>query len=470
MSKLSHLKPQALWQHFEQIALIPHESGSEAALRAYVASQAERLGLKHATDAAGNLIVYKPGRGEPLIIQAHLDMVCEKNQGHPHDFANDPLELVVDGEFVRAQGTTLGADNGLGVAAMLALMETPDTPSLELLFTVDEETGLSGAVGLDVSLLKGRCLLNLDSEADGVITLGCAGGLDTEIEVPLERETARGTALTLFVSGLTGGHSGTDIHLGRGNAIKIVARLLNGYAGEWRLIGFTGGSKRNAIAREAEAVVLVADQPAFAQHVAEQLELLKDEYRERDAGLTISCTPAAAATEPLTSSASRRLINLIQALPHGVTRATTLLGQPVTATSTNLAIVATGLDSASVITNQRSFSTSEKRDLSATVRAIAELAGAVVVNGQQYPGWQPDLDSPLLTTAQAAYRALSGREAQLEVIHAGLEAGVIKDHLPELDTIAIGPEIIDAHSPFERTPIASVAKFWDFLLEILKRY
>jgi len=470
MSKLDQLKPPALWQHFEQIALIPHESANEAALRAYVASQAERLSLEHATDAAGNLIVYKPGRGEPLIIQAHLDMVCEKNLGHPHDFANDPLELVVDGEFVRAQGTTLGADNGLGVAAMLALMEIPDTPCLELLFTVDEETGLSGAVGLDVSMLKGRSLLNLDSEADGVITLGCAGGLDTEIELPIEREAASGTALALFVSGLTGGHSGTDIHLGRANAIKIIARLLNNYAGEWRLIGLTGGSKRNAIAREAEAIVLVADQPAFEQHVATQIELFKNEYRDRDAGLKISCAPAAAITQPLTSAASRRLIGLIQALPHGVTRATTLLGQPVTATSTNLAIVATGWSLASVITNQRSFSTSEKRDLSATVRAIAELAGAQVISGQQYPGWQPDLNSPLLASAQAAYRTLSGAEARLEVIHAGLEAGVIKDKLPELDTIAIGPEIIDAHSPFERTPIASVAKFWDFLLEILKLY
>ncbi len=477
---LAELKPFPLWRHFNEILKIPRCSGQEKAIGDYIIDQAKLLGLEKKRDEVGNVVVFKPARPEArsqkrVTLQAHLDMVCEKNSEVSHDFSKDPIQVEIEGDWLKAKGTTLGADNGLGVAAALGIMESQDLVHgpLEFLFTVDEETGLTGASQLQPDFVKGKILLNLDSEEEGTFTIGCAGGGDSEIFFPLHRlEGEKGVLIEVKIFGFRGGHSGLDIHLGRANAIKVLARLL--HAARERLplgiIHIEGGSKRNAIPREAWAQ-LICDASYYSDVILlfeKEFETIKREYRVSEPEAKISIKQLAQVQdEPLAPKSARGLINLLMALPHGVLA----MNQEITdlvETSSNLAIIKTESSVAKIICSSRS---SVKSALDATrsmIRAIAEMAGADLRQTGGYPGWEPNLASPLLKTARRVYTSVFGVEPGLKAVHAGLECGLIGEKFPGMDMISFGPTIKFPHSPDEKVYLPSVEKFWRFLTALLE--
>ena len=478
-SRLEDLKPPALWKHFAAILKIPHGSGNEKALGDYVLAFARGLGLPAKRDKVGNVVVSKPasaGREKALgvILQGHLDMVPEKNSDVVHDFLKDPIRAVVDGEWVHAVGTTLGADNGIGVAAGLAIMEEKAFVHgpLEFLFTVDEETGLTGANKLGRGVLSGRYLLNLDSEDEGTFTIGCAGGADSIIGLPLRRKAspARGL-MRLKVFGFRGGHSGLDIKAGRGNALKLVARML---AEAWNaglvfdLVGVEGGNKRNAIAREAWADVAVtpARVRALAAFFKKSFGAIAAEYQVVEPGARSSFEKTAGAARPLAPDSGARLVNLILGLPHGVVAMHPEIAGLVE-TSTNLAIVRTAPARAEVICSTRSSVASALAGTRLSLEAVCRLAGAKIELHDGYPGWKPDLQSPLLASLREIYRKTFGAEAEVVAVHAGLECGIIGEKYPGMQMISFGPTLQHPHSPEERVNVGTVEKFWTFLAAAL---
>ena len=478
---VSDLEPTALWAHFDHILTIPRGSGNEDAMRAYVLEVADRNGLEHQQDAIGNVVVRKPGtRGHekaPItILQSHLDMVNEKNSDVDHDFSKDPLVPLRDGEYLKATGTTLGSDNGIGVAAMLAVMEADDIVHgpLELLFTIDEETGLTGAAKLDGSLLKGRRLLNLDTEEEGAIYVGCAGGGDSHLSLPLTLEAppAGMTAFRIAMRGLKGGHSGVDIHLQRGNAIRLLARLIDRAARDTdlRLAAFEGGDKHNAIPREATATVLVAsaDVDGFRQRLDEELDRIQGAFAPAEPGLAMTAEEAASPEKTLDGKSSWTALHLLLALPHGVAAMSYDIPDLVE-TSTNLARVRTEDGRLTVLMSTRSSVASELEALRARIRAIARLAGADVKEEQPYPGWKPNLESKILAVVTDVYHDDLGEEPAIKAIHAGLETGIIGEKVPGMDMVSIGPQIEFPHSPDERVRIPSVADFHALLVKTLER-
>jgi dipeptidase D len=478
---VSDLQPTALWGHFDRILTIPRGSGNEEAMRAYVLEVAERNGLEHEQDEVGNVVVRKPGAAgredAPItILQSHLDMVNEKNSDVAHDFSRDPLEPAREGEYLKARGTTLGSDNGIGVAAMLALMEADDVAHgpLELLFTVDEETGLSGAAKLDGSMLRGRRLLNLDTEEEGAIYVGCAGGGDSHLSLPVRREPPpTGThAFRVALRGLKGGHSGVDIHLQRGNAIRLLARIIDAGARgtAFRLASFEGGDKHNAIPREATAVVLVGETEVdgFAARLDEELERVRNAFAPAEPGLSMTADEAAAPEEAMDQESSWRALHLLHALPHGVTAMSYDIPDLVE-TSTNLARVRTEGQRLTALMSTRSSVASELEALRARIRALAHLAGADVKEDVPYPGWKPNLESRLLAVVTDVYHEELGAEPEIKAIHAGLETGIIGEKVPGMDMVSIGPQIEFPHSPDERVRIPSVADFYGLLVRTLER-
>jgi dipeptidase D len=477
MDATDGLKPANVWRFFREISQIPRESTHEERIREYVQAEAAKLGLRHSTDGAGNLVVYKPGTspGAPVILQAHLDMVCEKDKGTEHDFRTDPIKLVRDRDWIRADGTTLGGDNGIGVAAMLALMEDAalEHPDLELLFTIDEETGLTGANELNTSLLTGRTLINLDSEEDGTLYIGCAGGKSTDIslEVALEPAPPRSTAALIKVSGLRGGHSGTDIHCGRGNAIKILTRFLKNLDPQrYHLATFSGGSRHNVIPREAEATILVGPTslPGLNELALWMTRSLVAELSGIDEGVRVRVQQVRPVPEQVVSRGdSAKVLDLIHGLPHGAIQMNAQDGGFVVS-STNLAICGLSGSMLSILTNQRSAYKSSIEDVSEMVASIGRLAGARVVKGEDYPAWRPDFNSKILAVSKGVYSSLFGQEPEVKVIHAGLECAVFGEKIPGLDMISLGPTIEQAHSPSERMRIADVEKMWVLLTAILK--
>ncbi len=477
MSFVSSFEPRPLWAHFDRILEIPRGSGEEDRIRRHVLELAERLGLEHHTDAIGNVVVRKPGTAgredEPVtVLQGHLDMVNEKDSDVAHDFASDPIRPRREGEWLYATGTTLGADNGIGVATMLALLDAP-TPHgpLELLFTIDEETGLTGASGLDASMLSGRRLINLDSEDEGDVTVGCAGGAGMVLRLPLESGPATGTALALRLRGLRGGHSGIDIVLQRGNAVKLLARILAAAVetATFRLARLEGGSKHNAIPREAEAAALVAgDVAAFRAAVAAEAAAVKAELQATDPDMSFEIADAASPDRVWTPQATATALRLLEALPHGVLAMSAEIPGLVE-TSTNVAAVSVDGDTLVVGTSSRSSVGSALRATQRRIAAIAELAEAAVEAGHGYPGWKPDLRSPLLATVKAVQRGVYGREPKIIAVHAGLECGIIGEKAPGMDMVSIGPQIEAPHSPNERVAIESVGRFWRVLTEVLDR-
>jgi len=479
---LQKLSPRSLWGHFAGLAAIPRPSGHEEAAAAFVLKTAASIGAQTQRDARGNVVVRVPatkGReGAPtIILQTHLDMVCEKNKDVAHDFDHDPIRPRPVGEWVHATGTTLGADNGIGVAAALAAATDPSVVHgpLELLFTLDEETGLTGAKELDASILKGKMLLNLDSEEDGVIFVGCAGGEDTLIDLtPKWTSIPPGArAARLEVGGLRGGHSGLNIIENRGNALKLLARVLTAAteAGvPFELASIAGGSKHNAIPREAEAVLVLSDEArAKLEAVAAcQLAGFKIELAGIDDGLTLAWSAVPAPPKALATADRDRLLRLMMALPHGVLAMSQDIAGLVE-TSSNLAVVMAHEGGVRVITSSRSSVAPSLEGVLVSVRCAAALAGATVTLKDGYPGWKPNMDSKALAVVREVYRTRWGKEPHITAIHAGLECGLLGEKIPGLDMVSFGPQIEGAHSPEERVHVPSVERFWGALAETLDR-
>lgn len=477
-SPLNDLNPKLLWKHFDKILTIPHCSGSEKALGDYVLSVAASLGLPGKRDRVGNVLVSKPatsGREGAVgaILQGHLDMVCEKNSDKVHDFCKDPIQAEIKGEWVYAQGTTLGADNGIGLAACLAVMEdkTIIHGPLEFLFTVEEETGLDGANKIQKGFLNGKMLLNLDSEDEGTFTIGCAGGADSTLVLPLERKkTASKNLYRVHVHGFRGGHSGIDINQGRGNAVKLLARMLGqAQAGaKFEVISIEGGSKHNAIPREA--VALLACPPVQVRTMTtafkKAFDRIKVEYKAVEPGAAYAVEAVAGKDFALTQSSQRAVIDFLLAIPHGV-----IAMHPeipgLTETSTNLAIVKTHKSAFEVLCSSRSSVASALEATRDIIKSVCALAGAKAELKDGYPGWMPDLESTLLKKLKAIYMKTFGKEAEVVAIHAGLECGIIGEKFPGMEMISFGPTMRNPHSPEEHVHIGSVGRFWTFLTAAL---
>ena len=479
------LQPELLWRHFAAISRIPRGSKNETAVARYVLGVAQRLGLEVQTDVAGNILVRKPasaGREQcrSVALQGHLDMVCEKNSDTKHDFLTDPIELVRRENILMANGTTLGADNGIAVATNLAVMEdrSLEHGPLELLFTVEEETSLKGASSLSADLLQSRTLLNLDSEDEGVLFVGCAGGQDTigSWRPQFEEVSEDFAAVRVNVSGLRGGHSGMDIDKGRGNAIKIMSRALRELVVvDARLAVIEGGDKHNAIPRECTALLwMTTEKIEEANRLIENLRsVVGAELAVADPDLAITLTAVTESSscqsrKILREEDHRKLLQTLSALPHGVMRMSDAIAGLVE-TSTNLAVVKMQSGKLCIVTFQRSSVASALREVAASIAAIFELGDVEVENSEAYPGWKPNMDSEILKIARAAWRDLSGAEPEVTAVHAGLECGVIGDKIHGMDMISFGPTMTGVHSPDEKLHIDTVERFWNFLREILRR-
>ncbi|HOX79630.1 MAG TPA: aminoacyl-histidine dipeptidase [Bacteroidales bacterium] len=478
---LTSLQPQNVWHYFEEICKIPRPSKNEAQIRNYLLEFAKLHHLEANTDDAGNVVIRKeakPGfEDKPIVIlQSHMDMVCEKNQDSLHNFEIDAIQPYIDGEWVKARNTTLGADDGIGMAAQLAILESDDIPhgSIECLFTVDEETGLTGASAIQPGFLKGRILINLDSEDEGELFIGCAGGIDTLAELQFKRRVVPVNYLPyrIKVTGLKGGHSGDDIHKGRGNANKILNRFLWNASNRYniRLAQIDGGNLRNAIPREAEAVILVPFKTEnmlleyFKEFYTEMVEELK--YTEPHFCLTLESTTHPEAI--INKKSQQRLLNAIYACPHGVISMSQRMPGMVE-TSTNLAsIKITGPNTLAVNTSQRSDLESAKTDIASMVESVFLLAKFKVTHSDGYPGWTPNPSSRILNTTIQSYKNLFGNEPRVRSIHAGLECGLFLKKYPYLDMVSFGPTLRDVHSPDEKIHIPSDDKFWKLILETLK--
>jgi dipeptidase D len=474
------LTPPLFWKYFAEISRIPRGSKNERAISNYVVATAKKLGLECEQDKALNVVVRKPAspgheRAPMVCLQSHLDMVCEKLPEKRHDFLKDPITLVRRGDVLTADGTTLGADNGAGVASCLAALEdkTLTHGPLECLFTIDEETGLTGANNLQPGFIHSRVLLNLDSEEEGELYIGCSGGMDTVGVWKLDRDDqpANSAALEVKVTGLLGGHSGLEIDKGRANAVKIANRVVLKLAElGGRLARFDGGSKRNAIPSYATVLVFVpkaklADATAA---VAKMHETLRAEFAINEPGLQIAATQPRVRAKVFKKSLQKKLSQVIAGLPHGVIKMSEEISWLVE-TSTNVAVIVTGKSGVTLMTSQRSSVASEVREIAYGVEAVMELGGAVVSHSDGYPGWKPNLDSPILKTAKQVYKELYGKVPEAKACHAGLECGIIGDKYPGMDMVSLGPTLKDVHSPKERIYIETVPKYWDYLAAILKK-
>ena len=481
MSNLSDLKPRFLWENFSKICSIPHPSKHEAKILAYLLDWAKQKNITVKQDETGNLIFSKPAtkgmeNRKGVILQGHIDMVPQKNSDKVHDFTKDPIETVIGNDgWVRANGTTLGADNGIGCAAAMAVLESTDIEHgpIEVLVTVDEETGMTGAFGLKPNMFKGEILMNLDSEDEGELYVGCAGGLDATLEVDYKEVAVPGgmKAFKIAVTGLKGGHSGMDIILGRGNANKIIIRLLKKLIRDYgiRIASIDGGSLRNAIPREAFATVVVSQEKtdAFKASVKAFTSIIQNEFSCTEPNLTIEVVDTDMPSVIMGSECQETIINVVYALPNGVMRMSDSM-EGLVETSTNLAIVKSEKGTVKIMCLLRSSVDSAKEAVGEKMTAIAELAKARITLSGAYPGWKPNMESPILKTMQKTYHDLYGKTPEIKAIHAGLECGLLGGVYPHWDMISFGPTIRNPHSPDERVNIESVGKFWNFLLATLK--
>lgn len=478
MGNIKDLKPEGVWRYFEEICQVPRPSRKEEKIGAFLLDFAKRQGLEAHQDRVGNVLIRKPATAgmegvQTVVLQSHMDMVCEKNTGTEHDFDKDPIVPYIDGEWVKARGTTLGADDGIGMAAALAILASEDVRhgALECLFTVDEETGLTGAFALEPGFFTGKILLNLDSEDEGEIFIGCAGGIDTVIEMPLKKEAVpdNSFAVEVSVKGLLGGHSGDDIDKGRGNAIKILNRFVWELHDKYkvRIVVFEGGNLRNAIAREAR-VVLVFDQ-RYKEQVRVDFNLyqaeMEDVWKLAEPSLQMGLVSADIPAEALSVAESGKLLNSLYGCPHGVfTMSKRMPG--MVETSTNLASVKMN-EKILITTSQRSDVDSEKMNIAQMVESVFLLAGVKVAHSEGYPGWAPNPDSDLLKIAVASYKKLFGKSPVVRSIHAGLECGLFLKKYPGTDMISFGPTLRGVHSPDEKVNIRTVEMWWNHLTDIL---
>lgn len=472
---------------FEEISKVPRRSKEEQKICAWIMDWAKKRNFATKTietpiPGSYNIIVKVPAtkgyeKAPTIILQSHLDMVCEKTPESKHDFTKDPIQFVQQGEWLKANQTTLGADNGIGVALSLALAEEKgvEHPALELFFTVDEETGLSGANSLKPGILEGRILLNVDSEDEGRFTVGCAGGKNTQIRLPLSFTDApkNMSSYEVKVGGLTGGHSGVDIHLQRGNAIWLLARVLDKLAfSKFLLIDIHGGSAHNAIPRDAVAQILIgAADVAKVQETVKNLETtIKAEYLKTDPKATISIAPCKVDAKKVVSvESSKKVVICLQSLSHGVAFMSVDIPTLVE-TSNNLATVSIKDQKLHIVTSQRSSVMTRLQALTERIENIAQLAGAEAQSGDGYCSWQPNMDSPILARCKEVYEKLTGRKPIVEVIHAGLECAVIGSKYPDMDMVSFGPTILSPHSPDERLKVNTVGEVWNFTVELLKSF
>ena len=482
MSVLENLQPQPIWNYFEDICQVPRPSKKEEKIIAFLLEFAKKNDLDAKTDEIGNVLITKPGTAGKenvltVILQSHIDMVCEKNSDKEFNFETDAIVPIVNGEWVEADGTTLGSDDGIGMAAQMAILTSTDIAHgpIECLFTVDEETGLSGAFALQPNFLKGNILVNLDSEDEGELFIGCAGGVDTLAEMDLEKEKTPGNsyAMKILVKGLLGGHSGDDINKGRGNANKILARFLWKAIRNYgvRIADFDGGNLRNAIAREAHATVIVPNvqRDQLIKEINSFSSAVEFEYERTEPNLVVDHGSTNFPAQVLTQTCQEKLLNILYACPHGVLEMSTRMKDMVE-TSTNLASVKFVDDNKVLITtSQRSEIESRKYFAAEMVRSAFELGGATVKHSDGYPGWTPNPDSKILNIAVDSYIQLFGNKPIVRSIHAGLECGLFLEKYPKLDMVSIGPTIRGAHSPDERINIETVDKFWKHLVDILEK-
>ncbi len=481
ISVVDGLHPSILWKKFFEISQIPRQSKNEEKIRSYLKDFAKKQNLQFKEDQAGNVLIYlppKPGfENLPVIVlQSHLDMVCEKNKDTVHDFNTDPIRLVRNGVWIKADGTTLGADNGIGVAASLAIaMESSlDHGPIELLFTVDEETGLTGVNNLDSDFITGKYLLNLDSEEEGTFYIGCAGGMDTLgiFNIEYDKIKCEYRPYYLFITGLKGGHSGINIHEGRANAIKLLGYLLkNLEVINYQVSFISGGSKRNAIPREAEAILWLnpVDEVKAIEIINVFSKELTNEYKIKDSDIKIIFERKDEDfinKNVFSDNFIRKIINVILGIPHGVVSMNSEIAGLVE-TSTNLATITIENQSLKIGTSQRSSIESAKRNIGNSISAIFQLAEAEISVLDKYPAWQPNLNSELLKISKKVYKNLFGRDPQIKIVHAGLECGILSEKFPLLDMISFGPTIEGAHSPDEKVKISDVEKFYTLLKSII---
>ncbi|MCK4853256.1 MAG: aminoacyl-histidine dipeptidase [Bacteroidales bacterium] len=479
-AEIKNLNPKELWEIFYELTQIPRPSKMEHRAVVFAKEFGEKLGLATHVDKTGNVIISKPAtpgfeNRQGIILQAHLDMVPQKNSDTDHDFENDPIDAYIDEEWVKARGTTLGSDNGIGIAAALSVMQDGNLKHgpLEVLLTVDEETGMTGAFHLERGMLDGKILINLDSEDEGELYIGCAGGMDTSGKLPYLAEPVQidTASFNLAITGLKGGHSGLDIHLGRGNANILICRFMFHAVDRFdmRLASIEGGSLRNAIPREAFAIVTLPpdQQDDFLAAVQDYESTIKTELGLVEPELSFKATEVDMPVNIMDKISQDKLVRLVYGMPNGVIRMDPDM-QGVPETSTNLAIVKSGDGEIEIQCLLRSSVDSAKLSLGGSLQSVFELAGADVTHSGNYPGWKPDVDSLILAAMKSIYERDFGKVPDVKVIHAGLECGIIGDAYPGLDTISFGPTIRFPHSPDEKVHIESVQKFWDFLVRTLE--
>jgi dipeptidase D len=481
MGQLGEIKPRRVWSYFEEICQIPRLSKNEGRIREYLLNFAHRNSLEAREDSVGNILIIREAAAgkekvKTVVLQSHLDMVGEKNASHPHNWETDPIIPEVDGRWVTANGTTLGADDGIGIAAQMAVLTDPDLQcgKIECLFTVDEETGMTGAINLKPDFFTGRILLNLDSEDEGILFIGCAGGIDTQALLPYTpvKVTEGHRAMNISVTGLHGGHSGDEIHKGYGNSIKIISRLLRDLEKKYGILisNLTGGNLRNAIPREAFATItfnpekeenILADTTAYS-------ELVREEFGPLEPDLKVAATPAEVPLTVIDPQTQHRLLSALSIVPHGVLEWSKEIPDLVE-TSSNLATIRfTDDNMVQVVTTQRSSSEEAKQYAMTKAEASFDLAGAKVTHSDGYPGWKPNMNSAILRLMIESYRKLFGKVPQVKAIHAGLECGLILEKYKGIDMISFGPTIKGAHTPEERIEIETVQMFWDLLNDVLR--
>lgn len=474
------LQPAALWNYFCDLNAVPRPSKKEERVIAFAKAFGESLNLPTYVDEVGNVIIKKPATAGmedrvTVVLQSHLDMVHQKNADTDFDFLTQGIEMIVDGDWVKAKGTTLGADNGIGVASIMTLLASTDIPhpALEALFTIDEETGMTGALALKGGLLDGDIMLNLDTEEDNELTIGCAGGVDVTATGSYEAITpTNAVGYSIMLKGLTGGHSGIDIHKGRGNANKLMNRLLWTLAKEYdiQIASVEGGSLRNAIPREAKSIVVVAENKAddLKKSIEEFNTIYKLEYQTTDPNLQLVCETVEMPSQVFAADFQYKLLRALYACHHGIYRMSPDIAALVQ-TSNNLSKVEVKAGQYSIQCLTRSSVDTEKKDLANALTAIFELLGASISYGGNYPGWMPNPHAPIVQIMSNLYKELFNDDAHVSACHAGLECGILGTNYPHIQMISFGPNIYGAHSPDEKVQISSVQKYWSFLLETLKR-
>ncbi|MCD8035909.1 MAG: aminoacyl-histidine dipeptidase [Clostridiales bacterium] len=477
-----NLQPERVFHYFEQISNIPRGSGNEKAVSDYCVATAKALGLSTFQDESNNVVIRKPAtpgyeNAPGVIIQGHLDMVCEKNNKTEHDFKTDGIKLVVDGDWLKADGTTLGGDDGIAVAMGFALMEAKDIehPALECLFTTDEEVGMGGAKNFDASVLQGKRLINLDSEDEGIFVVSCCGGAKATIAVPGEWESVPEglTAVRIKIRGLLGGHSGTDINLQRANANKLMGRVLRQIAKTFyfRLESINGGLMDNAITRECDAVIYTAEEDfeELEDMCGQFQSIFNNEYSGSEDGIFVIAEKADnTENRVLKAENAQNVIYVLNLIPYGVERISLEINGLVES-SNNIGVVKTTADGIELTSAVRSSVATVKYDILERLSMIAEVAGGSLTIKSEYPGWEYKKDSKLREVCVEAYKEMFGKEPQIEAIHAGLECGLLSSKAPDIDMISIGPEMHDVHTPAEKISIASVGRTWDYLKFVLKK-